>query len=250
MKNYEELTNELLERRDRYVATKKEKRKRIMSIATSFSCVCLVALLGFGVWRSGVIKNDPAITPDTSVADMNKTNTDKVAQQITEPVSDSDNNSIRVLNIEKIPTAKEMYIALMREDFIGMNRDEINEYYGINVFPTVPSDLKERDSRLGVYKRKDTGELYCDRNQIQYDNGDGTRAVSVSVDKGSLPYCFTNLFEDRQTRSMINDIEVGIAHTPEGEFYAEFMYKETGFRVFACGLTQDAFVDVLESVIK
>ena len=43
MKSYDELTNDLLERRDRYVADQKKKRKRVMGVATSLCCFCLVA---------------------------------------------------------------------------------------------------------------------------------------------------------------------------------------------------------------
>ena len=40
MKSYDELTNDLLERRDRYVADQKKKRKRVMGVATSLCCFC------------------------------------------------------------------------------------------------------------------------------------------------------------------------------------------------------------------
>ncbi len=49
MKNYDELINDLLERRDRYIADQKRKRKTVISVATSFCCVCFVAFLGIGV---------------------------------------------------------------------------------------------------------------------------------------------------------------------------------------------------------
>lgn len=61
MKNYEEVTHDLLERRDRYVTEQKRKRKRMMGVVTSFGCFCLVALLGVGVWCSGML-TPPKIT--------------------------------------------------------------------------------------------------------------------------------------------------------------------------------------------
>ena len=67
MKNYDELTNDLLERRDRYVADQKKKRKRVMSVATSLCCFCLVALLGFGMWQGGMFDAKPPITLDDSI---------------------------------------------------------------------------------------------------------------------------------------------------------------------------------------
>ena len=67
MKNYDELTNDLLERRDRYVAVQKKKRKRVMGVATSLCCFCLVALLGFGMWQGGMFNSKAPITLDDSI---------------------------------------------------------------------------------------------------------------------------------------------------------------------------------------
>ncbi len=65
MKNYEEVTRDLLVRRDRYVTEQKKKRKRMMGVAASFGCFCLAALLGVGVWHS-VMQTKPPITPDNN----------------------------------------------------------------------------------------------------------------------------------------------------------------------------------------
>ena len=67
MKNYDELTNDLLERRDRYVVEQKKKRKRVMGVTTSLCCFCLVALLGFGMWQGGLFDAKPPITLDDSI---------------------------------------------------------------------------------------------------------------------------------------------------------------------------------------
>lgn len=54
MRSYEEVTNHLLKRRDCYVAEQNRKRKRILEVAAALGCVCLVAMMGVGVWRSGI----------------------------------------------------------------------------------------------------------------------------------------------------------------------------------------------------
>lgn len=87
MKNCDEMVNSLLERRDRYVAEQKRKRTMIIRTATSMCCVCLVALLGFGVWQGGMFDTTPPITaedsPNTGEKDYiepNESNTDADAQ--------------------------------------------------------------------------------------------------------------------------------------------------------------------------
>ena len=52
MKSYEEVTNNLLDRRDRYMVEQNRKRKKMIGATISMCCCCLVALIGFGVWQS------------------------------------------------------------------------------------------------------------------------------------------------------------------------------------------------------
>ncbi len=108
MKNYDELTNDLLERRDRYVVDQKRKRKTVMSVATSFCCVCLVALLGIGVWQGDLFGTQPpAVTDSSANAENNsdiKNDTTKIPQYDETKIiwgdshDDADSDAIEELN--------------------------------------------------------------------------------------------------------------------------------------------------------
>lgn len=76
MKSYEEITNNLLERRDRYVVEQSRKRKRMMGAATSLCCCCLVAIMGFGVWQSN--NGTPTLPPAVN----EQLNTPTVSEQL------------------------------------------------------------------------------------------------------------------------------------------------------------------------
>ncbi len=67
MKNCDEMVNSLLERREQYIVKQKRKRKVIIRTVASMCCVCLVALLGFGVWQNGMFEKTPPVTMDDSV---------------------------------------------------------------------------------------------------------------------------------------------------------------------------------------
>ncbi|MCI8669725.1 MAG: hypothetical protein HFI34_09435 [Lachnospiraceae bacterium] len=67
MKNCDEMVNNLLERRDQYVAEQKRKRMVITRTVTAMCCVCLVALLSFGMWQSGTFEKTPPITTEDSI---------------------------------------------------------------------------------------------------------------------------------------------------------------------------------------
>jgi len=64
MKNTDEMVNSLFERRDQYLAEQNKRHKTIMKVTTSVFSLCLVALIGFGVWRSGMFRHTPAQTDD------------------------------------------------------------------------------------------------------------------------------------------------------------------------------------------
>ena len=104
MKNCDEMVNSLLERRDRYVAEQKRKRTMITRTATSMCCVCLVALLGFGIWQGGMFNTTPPISAEDSInigekdyIEPNELNADADAQ-LSNNNDDSSSNSSDTVN--------------------------------------------------------------------------------------------------------------------------------------------------------
>ena len=70
MKNYNEIANDLFERRDKCIAEQKARRKTITRITTSVCSFILVALLGIGVWQSGLFNSiiTPLNTDDPAIS--------------------------------------------------------------------------------------------------------------------------------------------------------------------------------------
>ena len=91
MKNYDEITNDLLKRRDDYLTQQKQKKKTIISIATPLVCFLLVALLGFGVWRRGVRTitppNQPLGDPSYQVVSQETSQQEKEQESVVSVVS-------------------------------------------------------------------------------------------------------------------------------------------------------------------
>lgn len=90
MKNSEEMVNSLLERRDKYAAEKKKKRTIITRTVTSMCCVCLVVLLGFGMWQGGMFDTTPPATLNDSINIGENANADT---QTSKNDTDLSNNS-------------------------------------------------------------------------------------------------------------------------------------------------------------
>ena len=250
MKNYDELTNDLLERRDRYVADQKKKRKSLMSVATSLCCLCLVALLGFGMWQGGMFNTTP---PDQTLEDALypgiKDNFDESKGESAD--NPAANNRIVINTINGI-SADRMNINLAVDDFVKMTREEMIEYYGVDYIPDVPADIKPwEDERSGIYKRDGgMGEVYWDTDILNYSNEDFTRSVHVEVDKGSYVLQDYLYFKGTEEKSVINNVDVLIGLTENGYYYSEFMYNGVGFLIDAEGVTEDEFVAIIASIIK
>lgn len=250
MKNYDELTNDLLERRDRYVADQKKKRKSLMSVATSLCCLCLVALLGFGMWQGGMFNTTP---PDQTLEDALypgiKDNFDESKGESAD--NPAANNRIVINTINGI-SADRMNINLAVDDFVKMTREEMIEYYGVDYIPDVPADIKPwEDERSGIYKRDGgTGEVYWDTDILNYSNEDFTRSVHVEVDKGSYVLKDYLFFNGTEEKSVINNFEVFIGLSENGYYYSEFMYNGIGFLIDAEGVTEEEFVAIIASIIK
>lgn len=107
MKNCDEMVNSLLERREQYAAKQKRKRKVLTRTATSICCICLVALLSFGLWQSGTLEKTPPITADNSITigrrdyiDHAELNTNTSAQSSETDNNDSSNNSSTTANVD------------------------------------------------------------------------------------------------------------------------------------------------------
>lgn len=262
MKNCDEMVNSLLERREQYEADKKQKRKTLTRTLIPICCVCLVALSGFGAWQSGIFNKTPIQSAEDAIIPGTK---DWYGPGETEPTNQNAPQTNIIINkIDDISPQKEKNLfCLHTEDFVKINPDE---YYGINVYPTVPKDLSFDGWDLGLYKRNGgTGEVYWEQNVLQYTNEDFTRSVNLEFKKGSLPVADYGLGEyviyngldnnaennsESKKTSVINGFEVFIGHSDGGLYQARFMYHDVGFIVGSTGLTQDEFIDVVSSLIK
>lgn len=70
MKNYEEMANDVLNRINEFDEAKKKRRIKITGVATSVTSVCAIALIGVGLWKSGVLtENEQLINKNFGVTD-------------------------------------------------------------------------------------------------------------------------------------------------------------------------------------
>lgn len=243
MKNRDEMVNSLLERRTQYVAEQKRKQTIMTRTMESVCCLCLVAVSCLGLWQYQTSGNMPGQSsshigsPGVHAPSENLRGESSADRIVIHPMTDFPDDT--------------MNIALMTADFVSMSMDELNDYYGYNVFPVLPGNLKASENRaFGIYRRSGgTGMLYWDGNSMTYANGDRTQTVHIEVRKDSLPVCDYVFYHAIQEKSVINGIEVAIGCSADGHYYAQFMHRGIGFQLGAQGLTQPEFTAVLSELI-
>ena len=169
------------------------------------------------------------------------------------PSEESNENVIIINELKEIPADSNYLFALHTKDRIEMTPEKLNEYYGTNVFPTVPSDFTLQEGDYVIYKREGgTGELYWDVNKIQYSPERARRWIAVNVQKGTIPVDLMGVFNDPEGKSVINNVEVGIGRIVDecaDIYYAEFMYKNVGFKICAESVTEEEFINIISSLI-
>ncbi|GEM_PF-1711847 len=173
--------------------------------------------------------------------------------------NETDQMNIVINELKDFPSM-EMDIGLFWDDYIPLNIDELNEYYGIDIRPGYLPETLEKEpvvdvtyGNLGIFKRKD-GTVYYDNNELKYQNKDKTQSVVISAAKGHLPkYDVTNLYEGNLQTSDICGNTVSISHyeNEEGEhYYAEFLYNGVGFNIWGSNIEKDDFIKMLASYFE
>ena len=95
MKSYDETTNNLLERRDKYNEVQRIKKKNIIRISSVLSCFIIIAVLGLGIWQGGWFDFNslPIANPSTQEGSniestSNYTTQEKTTNQTTVPTTE------------------------------------------------------------------------------------------------------------------------------------------------------------------
>ena len=273
MKNYDELTNDLLERRDRYVADQKKKRKRVMSVATSLCCFCLVALLGFGMWQGGMFDAKPPITLDDSIniGDKDYINPDELDNsQTSSPGNNDSQGNTQTGTEQKFDPAEIIWTINRVEGQVSAAplNYSTDKYYSERKSLTDIAAYLGRDlSKLEVVTsqgfeflgRYETDFFYELNGDVAYDScvfgyTKDEKQITIRVSKIGVPYdCMYML--NNPTVSNINGVEVTVGGVYKADnsgeielIFADFSHSGLQYRVTIENVPSDDYM-YLNSII-
>lgn len=249
MKSYDETIRTVFDRMDAYETGLQKRRKIIGNTVLSLSCICLIALAGFLLIPGS---EEPLLPGSLEVPTF-----DPPPETIHHDILYLE-NTVVVNSIDDISSEKN-FIALHGNDYISMTAEEINAYFGMNIFPQVPGDLERELTyagstvHYGIYRRdKGTGDVYFDSQQLIWADahyGNFTRRVAIEVYKDGMPLPCYSLIGEKYQPSTIKNVTVLIGQDPDGMYLVEMMYGDVCFRMYIVGLSQDEIVAIIESLI-
>lgn len=227
MKNHSDVANNVFRRRDEYNAAQRHRKKTAVKAGSFIAGLCLIAAAGFGIFKSGVLRNSNEI-PDNAQTGI----------KINKVASGS------------ASTSPDIYTSL--EDFIEFSRQETVEYYGSNIFPELPADLHESGDKNGIYRKdKGTGEIYFSTFTLRYRSSDSSRSVEVKGDKGQKPFsCVVAISDEPLEPTVINGETVFFEDFGSGSIYAEFTHNNVFFEISFHGLSEEEIFNVVSSLTK
>ena len=171
MKNYDEVTKNLVMRRDQYIAEKKLKSKRILRVS-SLCCIGLVVLVGVGVWKRGLLD---MTLPSALEESVSKGNSDDVDRNMEQNIENKMEQTQQNQNIQT--QSAEDQDSQVHNDSTSKQLFVINEITG-----TVNAALKYRDPDLHY---KETWDLIM---AAEYLGVDVVEAMRVLPDGLGMQY--------------------------------------------------------------
>lgn len=240
MKTYSEMAQSALQRIREQEQLQKKRRKNIVRAVSSI-CLCFGMLLGVGAWENSHTIN--ANAQENSSSDIIDTTSEEQKDYIF-----FNRNVNIVVGDERL----KLNINLRSEDRVEMSDEELNKYYGMDIFPDVPSDLIDLDDdeekRHHSIYRRENGEVYWDQSVLNYSNNDFTRSVNIEIAKSGVPIIDYGLGE--LEKSVISGNDVYLSDNGYGFYHASFICNDTGFVMTMEGLTKEEIVSVIKSIIE
>ena len=262
MKSCDEVAQSLKKRRDIYIANQKN-RKKVRNYSIIFTCcICLIAVLSFGLWRICFFD----MIPSVSLGSIDYTNgQDKGGHKN----SDYDTNTEQVQgNQEGIQTKMNSYLFVINNTDSVMTTDmdvQISDYTGLDAkeFQIVQGDFEnevkldyesaiDRIPEVFLFEAFYSVDIPTDDSRteyvphdyvFEYRTANGTVIIALCAKDKPLKDCIVTCNSSKQSK--INDVDVMI-YTYEDSYFVCFTLGEVNYNI----TTSNVSVEELESLLK
>ena len=161
MKNYDEITNNLLSRRDEFVKTRKKRIKIVVS--ATLSCIVLISALSVGIVKGGVFKTTPN---GKSNITSNNSKTSSQNKKVIYVAGDTDDNYDNIINDGSL-SLKEKYISPKLQEKMDLYKDYKDAEVIYRVIVTIRGTSKDYADYAEFEKNNKPEELVRAEKEYQ-----------------------------------------------------------------------------------
>lgn len=254
-------------------AQKKTRRRRFTAMAACICVLLITAIASFDLFfpkkeAPAEMATNPESAADTDQTILNEAapaseKTDKNDSSTPEQVKESDDISAsgqtavsefasasEQININEINSMKCLAIDINIDHDADLSGNEIEEYYGVKIFPeSLPADLAD-ESLTGKLYYNDKNQVIADNNVFEYRAPDGKKYLQIGVrtiESGEI----IQFADDGLTSSVINGIYVTIAKITDEKqecYTAVFEKDNVKFTIQTKSLTLDELLSILREL--
>lgn len=254
-------------------AQKKTRRRRFVSMA---ACICILlftAIASFDLFfpkkeAPAEMAANPESAADTDQTILNEAapaseKTDKNDSSTPEQVKESDDISTsgqtavsefasasEQININEIDSLECLAIDINIDHDADLSGNEMEEYYGVKIFPeSLPADLAD-ESLTGKLYYNDKNQVIADNNVFEYRDPDGKKYLQIGVrttESGEI----IQFADDGLAASVINGTCVTIAKITDEKqecYTAVFEKDNVKFTIQTKNLTLDELLSILREL--
>lgn len=243
MKTSEQMTNDVLSRRNKAIKDRAAARRRMLSIGVPCAgCLALVAVIGATV----AVRSNGGISHTSSPGayitnDSGKENTHYELVSYNENIIHFNDNFVS----NQYDIDKSIW------DFKPMTEAELNAYYGtrLTLLSEKYSDWTFNNAPYGVYT-ENGNEVYTE-NSVSYISPDSKSSICVDMSKGELPL-YRGVGDDLKESFFAgdNDKKAVLFRCGDDMFKAQFMRGGSGFLISANGIGEEEFLNIVREYLS
>lgn len=244
MKTSEQMTRDVLARRDKKIMERKAARRRILQIGVPCAgCLAVAAVIGVNITAHS--NNGLHNTEEGYIINGNG-EIHYIHNAIGKPTTDD----IRFNEPTGNSVGSDNSIDLSSRTFKTMTAAELNAYYGIRLMLLSEKypDWTLSGGNYGVYT-DDNGNEVWKQNSVSYTSTDGEKWIYIDLNKGALPHnCVSG--SDLETSTIYeNEVVLFKFKGNTDIFQAQFMHNGSGVRIYTHGMEADDFLDIVREYL-
>ena len=254
-------------------AQKKTRRRHFVSMAACICILLITAIASFDLFfpkkeAPAEMAANPESAADTDQTILNEAapaseKTDKNDSSTPEQVKESDDiytsgqtavsefaSASEQININEIDSLECLAIDMNIDHDADLSGNEMEEYYGVKIFPeSLPADLTD-DNLTGKLYYNDKNQVIADNNVFEYRAPDGKKYLQIGVrttESGEI----IQFADDGLAASVINGTCVTIAKITDEKqecYTAVFEKDKVKFTIQTKNLTPDELLSILREL--